>query len=90
MFISGKYPPQITTTPIPLPTSSIPYPTPTPSTEMIYVESDDSNPLHVHYDFENNVQKTIVKDDETENTNYNFKTQKSYLRNVRNSKRRHT
>jgi hypothetical protein len=57
-------------------------PSPTPSTDMIYVESDDVNPSHVHYNKEN---FPIIVDEEDIIKN---NPKKSFLRDVRSSKRR--
>ncbi len=56
----------------------------------IYVESDDVNPLHVNYvmDTDNIVGNIENETDITQNNSLIFNTQKTFLRNVRNSKRR--
>lgn len=91
--ISGEIIFQITPDPsqssIPLISQITPSPTPTSSDITIYVESDDSNPVHIHYNFNKKKPATIVQEDSGK-INRNFKIKKSYLRDVRDSKRRHT
>jgi len=77
--------PSVTPSITPLITPSI-TPSITSSVEIIYVESDDTNPLHVHY--ENN-SASIVNEDDVEKIKRDFKPKKTYLRDVRSSKRRH-
>jgi hypothetical protein len=55
---------------------------------MIFVESDDVNPSHIYYD-ENN-SPIVVKEDDFDRIIPVFKPKKSYIRDVRSSKRRHT
>jgi hypothetical protein len=98
MSISGEDFPQIspdpsqTATPICTPSitpTSTPSITtsPTSSVEMIYIESDDVNPSHVHYEKGSAI---VVNEDIIEEIKRDFTPKKSFLRNVRNSKRRHT
>lgn len=61
-------------------------PMPTPSVDTIFTELDDVNPSHILY----NPDATIVKEDEAEKIKRDFKPKKTYLRDVRSSKRRHT
>ena len=70
-----------------LPSQVVPTPTPTPSMELIFEESDDVNPSHIHYD---KGTFSVVEDDDTERIIPVFKPKKSYLRDVRSSKRRHS
>ena len=87
MSTTGENLPQVSSDSTPPPSQIIIQPTPTPSDEPIYVESDDTNPLHVHY--ENNTA-FVVNEDDVEKIKRDFKPKKTYLRDVRNSKRRHT
>jgi len=95
MSISGEIIFQITPEPsqssIPIISQTTPSPTPTPTSSVIiiYVESDDSNPVHIHYNFNKKKPATIVQEDMGQ-INRNFKIKKTYLRDVRDSKRRHT
>ena len=83
--ITSSVTPSVTSSVIPSVTPSI-TPSITSSVEIIYVESDDTNPLHVHY--ENN-SASIVNEDDVEKIKRDFKPKKTYLRDVRSSKRRH-
>ena len=87
MSTTGEVLPQVSHNPTPLPSQTMIQPTPTPSVDPIYVESDDINPLHVHY--ENNTA-SVVNEDDVEKIKRDFKPKKTYLRDVRSSKRRHT
>ena len=78
--------PSITPTSTPLFTPLI-TPSLTSSVEIIYVESDDVNPLHIHYEKDS---ATVVNEDDVEKIKRDFKPKKTYLRDVRSSKRRHT
>jgi hypothetical protein len=86
--------PEISRSSIPLVSQIISEPTialtPTLSTMITHIESDDSKPLHVHHNFDKKDQAIIIKKNEPERIIRNFKPKKSYLRDVRSSKRRHT
>jgi hypothetical protein len=86
MSITGEVSPQVSLNPTPLPSQTMIQPTPTPSVDIIFTESDDVNPSHVLY----NPDATIVKEDDVEKIKREFKPKKTYLRDVRSSKRRHT
>ena len=59
------------------------------SSEEIFTESDDANPLHVYYDAEN--LATIVNEiDITQKDGTTIKPKKRYLRDVRSSSIRHS
>ena len=85
MSTTGEDFPQVSLNPTPLPSQTMILPTPTPSVDVIYDESDDVNPSHVLYD----PNARVVKEDENERIIRNFKPKKTYLRDVRSSKRRH-
>jgi hypothetical protein len=86
MSTTGEDLPQVFPDPTPLPSQTIIQPTPTPSVDVIFTELDDVNPSHVLY----NPDATIVKEDDVEKIKRDFKPKKTYLRDVRSSKRRHT
>jgi hypothetical protein len=71
-------------------TSSIEIPVHLPIIEdEIFVESDVDNPLHITYDFtKKNPMPVIEYETDIENKDRVFKPKKSFLRYVRNSKRR--
>ena len=71
----------------PLPSQTMIQPTPTPSVDTIFVETDETNPFHIHFD-ENN-RATVVRDDEDERISQNFTPKQGFKRDVRSSKRRH-
>jgi hypothetical protein len=67
-------------------------PTPTPTLQAsleVFTETDDANPLHVNYDFTKSEPLTIITEEDIL-PKKNNKVKKSYIRDVRSSKRRHS
>ena len=60
----------------------------------LYLESDDTNPLQVIYDLDNNMMIIPNYEDEEEDIieeqSLNFVSKKTFSRNVRNSRRRNS
>jgi hypothetical protein len=59
----------------------------------VFEESDDTNPLHVNYDFTKSEPLSIINDDEGEVKknpikHRSYKLKKSNTKNARNTKRR--